>query len=62
MQTAGGAPGNYGSQYQDVSMAFKSAASTEEEDYYVITLSFRPQGDFSGSPGQDQFFMEKKAP
>ena len=62
MQTAGDAPGNYGSQYQDVSMAFKSAASTEEEDYYVITLSFRPQGDFSGSPGQEQFFMEKKAP
>ena len=55
IRTATEIPGNYGSQYQDVSMAFESVASTEEEDYYIITLSFRPQGDFSGVPGQEQF-------
>ena len=32
-------------------MAFETVTATEDEDFYVITLSFRPQGDFSGPPG-----------
>ena len=60
MQTARDTPGEYGSEYQTVSMAFESVASTEEEDYYIITLSFRPQTAFSGRPGQEQFFIEKE--
>ena len=59
MQTARESPGEYGSQYQGVSMAFEVVVAVEEEDYYTITLSFRPQGDFLGSPGQEQFFIEK---
>ena len=60
MQTARESPGEYGSQYQGVSMAFEVVVAVEEEDYYTITLSFRPQGDFPGSPGQEQFFIEKE--
>ena len=60
MQTARETPGEYGSQYQGVSMAFESVQDSENEDYYVVTLSFRPQGDFSGIPGQEQFFIEKE--
>ena len=60
MQTARETPGEYGSQYQDVSMAFEVVVAAEEEDYYTITLSFRPQGQFSGVPGQEQFFIEKE--
>jgi len=60
MQTARETPGEYGSQYQDVPMAFEVSNGQDTEDYYIITLSFRPQGTFSGSPGQEQFFIEKE--
>ena len=30
------------------------------EDYYEITLSIRPQGEFLGTPGQEQFFIQKE--
>ena len=60
MTTARETPGEYGSQYQNVSMAFETVTATEDEDFYNITLSFRPQGDFSGDPGQEQFFVEKE--
>ena len=60
MQTAGETPGNYGSQYQGVPMVFQEMEDTETEDHYTITLSFRPQGDFSGTPGQEQFFIQKE--
>ncbi len=51
MQTARETPGEYGSQYQGVSMAFEVVVTAEEEDYYTITLSFRPQERFSGTAG-----------
>ena len=60
MTTARETPGEYGSQYQNVSMAFETVTATEDEDFYNITLSFRPQGDFSGVPGQEQFFVDKQ--
>jgi hypothetical protein len=60
MQTARETPGEYGSQYQGVSMAFEVSTGQDTEDYYIVTLSFRPQGNFSGRPGQEQFFVEKE--
>ena len=41
-------------------MVFEAVEAIEEEDYYVVTLAFRPQDDFSGPPGQEQFFIEKE--
>ena len=40
--------------------AFQAVEDSENEDYYVVSLSFRPQTAFSGNPGQEQFFIEKE--
>jgi len=60
MQTARGTPGNYGSRFDNVLMAFEITESGEDEDYYDVTLSFRPEGDSSGKPGEEQFFIAKE--
>ena len=60
MRTASETPGAYGRSFRDVPMAFDVIAEEETEDHYVITLSFRPQGAFAGTPGQEQFFIEKE--
>ena len=60
MRTAREAPGAYGRRFQDVPMAFEVADEDETEDHYVLTLSFRPEGAFTGAQGQEQFFIEKE--
>ena len=58
MQAARENPGNYGRPLAGTRMVFQLVE--EGEDYYIVTLSFRPEGDFAGSPGQEQFFIEKE--
>ena len=53
-------PGDYGRRFAGVSMAFEVVEDEDTEDHYVITLSFRPQGQFIGAPGQEQFFIENE--
>jgi hypothetical protein len=53
VRTAVESPGEYGSQYQSVFMAFQAVEDSENEDYYVVTLAVRPQTAFSGRPGQE---------
>ena len=53
MQTAKETPGEYGSEYQTVSIAFEVVQANEGEDYYDVTLAFRPQTAFLGRPGQE---------
>ena len=60
MQATRETPGDLGGRFSGVSMAFEIKEAVEDEDYYTITLSFRPQGDFAGTPGQEQFFIEKE--
>ena len=60
IQIATQAPGGYGSGFSGVAMVFEVAATSEDEDFYVITLSVRPQGTFSGQPGREQFFVAKE--
>ena len=60
MRTAREAPNAYGRRFRNVAMAFDVVEDTETEDHYVVTLSFRPEGAFAGSPGQEQFFIEKE--
>jgi len=60
MRTARESPGDYGRRYRNVSMAFEVIEDTETEDHYVITLSLRPQGEFTGTQGHEQFFIEKE--
>ena len=60
MQTAREAPGDYGRRFRGIRMVFQPVQEEEGEDYYVVTLSFRPEGDFAGNPGEEQFFIEKE--
>ena len=60
MRTARETPGAYGSFYDDIPMAFDVVEAGQTEDHYVITLSFRPQGEFAGRAGREQFFFEKE--
>ena len=59
VRTAVEAPGNYGRQYRRVAMVFEAVESGEDEDFYTVTLSFRPQRNFAGTPGQEQFVIGK---
>ena len=60
MRTARDQPGDYGRRFSGVRMVFDVVEQQEGEDYYVVTLSLRPQGDFEGTTGQEQFFIEKE--
>ncbi|PKB79920.1 MAG: hypothetical protein BZY88_11075 [SAR202 cluster bacterium Io17-Chloro-G9] len=60
MRTARETPGVYGAAFEEVPMAFEVVGDEDTEDHYVITLSFRPQGQFAGAPGREQFFIEKE--
>ena len=60
MRTARESPGSYGSSFTEVPMAFEVLEAEETEDHYVITLAIRPQGEYVGRPGQEQFFIEKE--
>ena len=60
MRTARETPGAYGLFYADIPMAFDVVEAGQTEDHYVITLSFRPQGEFAGRAGREQFFFEKE--
>ena len=60
IHTAREIPGDYGRQFEGIPMAFEVLREVQREDHYVITLSFRPQGDFGGTPGQEEFFIEKE--
>ena len=60
MRVARDAPGAYGRRFRNVPMAFEITEGTETEDHYIVTLSFRPEGPFTGTPGREQFFIEKE--
>lgn len=59
MEAAEESPGNYGNRFRGSRMVYDVVEQQEGEDHYVITLSFRPEGNFSGTPGREQFFIEK---
>lgn len=60
MQAARETPGNYGRRFRGVSMVFTVTESGEDEDYYTVVLSFRPESGFTGTPGREQFFISKE--
>jgi len=49
IRTANVTPGAYGRRFGRVPMVFEVAFEEETDDHYVITLSFRPQGQFFGT-------------
>jgi len=40
-------------------MVFDVVEATETDDHYTVILSVRPQGNFDGTPGQEQFVVGK---
>jgi len=60
VRTAVETPGDYGRQYRSVPMVFEVAESGEDDDFYTVVLSVRPQGNFDGTPGQEQFVVGKE--
>ena len=48
MQTARETPGDYWRGFTGTLMAFEVIESSEDEDYYIVTLGIRPQGALSG--------------
>ena len=40
-------------------MLFDVLSEYEDEDSYTIVLSFRPEEDFEGTPGQERFKFSK---
>ena len=60
MRTARESPGDYGPTFREVTMAFDVVEAEETEDHYVITIAFRPQGEFTRRAGREQFFIEKQ--
>ena len=59
MRTAAEEPSNYGQGLTSAGMVYDVAEQKEGEDYYKITLSFRPEGNFAGTPGWEQFSIAK---
>ena len=47
------------SPYSEVALVFEVVDAGETEDFYEVTLSFRPIGRFAGSPGLEQFIISK---
>ena len=60
MQTARDNRAVYGRGFAKVRMNFQAVEHDEGEDYFFVTLSFRPEGDFRGTPGQERFVIEKE--
>ncbi|MBQ11025.1 MAG: hypothetical protein CMJ45_05690 [Planctomyces sp.] len=60
MRTAREAPGEYGQALSGTRMAYQLVEQENGDDYYIVTLSFRPEGDFAGTEGHEQFFIEKE--
>lgn len=60
MRTARATPGSYGIRFRNAVMAFEVVEANDTEDHYVITISVRPEGEFAGRPGREQFFIEKE--
>ncbi|MDP6453466.1 MAG: hypothetical protein QF898_09180, partial [SAR202 cluster bacterium] len=61
MQAADETPGDYGRQFRRDRMAFEPQDVEETDEYYRIVLAVRPQGDFNGAPGREEFYVEKLA-
>ena len=60
VQTGRSEPGNYGRRWRNVPMVYEVVEDQETEDDYIIILSFRPEGDFTGTPGREQFVFRNK--
>ena len=61
MQTARDEPGDYGSRYSGAQMVFEVVSSEQDPEdegsRYHLRLSYRPEGNFEGQPGIEEFIL-----
>ena len=60
IRTAAETPGAYGRHYRNTPMVFEVETLEETDDFYEVTLSFMPQGNFVGETGREQFVVAKE--
>ena len=49
----------YGPAYSDQGLVHEELDAAEGDDYYRVRLSYRPVGDFRGTPGVELFTIDK---
>ena len=52
----------YGRRYAQRDLVWEELNAEESEDYYRVTLSYRPTPGFQGEPGVEQFTIYKSGP
>ena len=62
MEHARDNPGFYGRRYARTQLVWEVMSQEESEDYYDISLSYRPVRGFQGEPGVEQFTIDKLGP
>ena len=53
-------PEIYGDDYIGVPLAWELESELESDDFYYIRLHYRPSGTFLGTPGIEEFIMDKE--
>ena len=53
-------PEIYGDAYLGVSLAWELLSEVESKEFYYIRLNYRPSGTFLGTPGIEEFTMNKE--
>ena len=49
----------YGPRYRNRRLVWEAVSADEGEDFYEVRLSYRPAGRFRGTPGVEQFTIDK---
>ena len=49
----------YGTEYSQVDLVWVVETATEDEEFYYVTLTYRPLEDFEGTPGKEEFITDK---
>ena len=60
MRTVSESSAIYGRRFRKVAMALEIVGADERADDYLVTLSFRPQGQFGGAPGLQEISIAKE--
>ena len=53
-------PEIYGADYFGIALAWELESELESDDVYYVCLHYRPSGTFLGTPGTEEFIMDKE--
>ncbi len=49
----------YSPEYRDQPMVWEVARSSEDQEFYYVVLTHKPFAGFTGTPGQEEFIIDK---